>query len=150
MKPALYRPILLATVIVAAFSAGALFRQPADPVTGVVSRESATREDFEWGSLYSYYTGETYGTKDVLAAVAVIKPGQEIHPPHQHAEEEYIMVTEGNGTWSINGRSSVARAGDMQYAAPWDMHGIRNTGTTPLTFVVWKWNNKGVALPVQP
>lgn len=38
----------------------------------------------------------------------------------------------------------------MLYAAPWDVHGITNTGTTPLTFVVWKWDNKGVPLPEKP
>jgi oxalate decarboxylase/phosphoglucose isomerase-like protein (cupin superfamily) len=38
----------------------------------------------------------------------------------------------------------------MQYAAPWDIHGVTNTGSKPLTFVVWKWNSKGVAVPVKP
>ena len=32
-----------------------------------------------------------------------------------------------------------------RHAAPWDVHGIRNTGRAPLRFVVWKWNSKGVA-----
>jgi len=86
----------------------------------------------------------------VLTGVAVIKPGMEIHPPHQHAEEEYLMVTEGQGTWHLNGKTFAAQKGDILYAAPWDVHGIKNTGTTPLTFVVWKWNNKGLALPTKP
>ena len=115
--------------------------------SAIVSRAASRREDFDWGTLHTYYAGETYGTRDVLAAVAVIKPGREIHPPHEHAEEEYLMVTEGSGTWHLDGRDTPAQAGDMLYARPWDVHGIRNTGTTPLTFVVWKWNNKGVALP---
>jgi oxalate decarboxylase/phosphoglucose isomerase-like protein (cupin superfamily) len=37
--------------------------------------------------------------------------------------------------------------GDILYAAPWDVHGIKNTGNASLSFVVWKWNNKGVAPP---
>ena len=60
------------------------------------------------------------------------------------------MVVEGRGTWSLNGRESPAKAGDIQYAAPWDMHGIKNTGRTPLRFVVWKWNSKGVAPMAAP
>ena len=71
--------------------------------SAIVAQKDALREDFTWGSLYSYYKTETFGTKDVLAAVAVIKPGREIHPPHQHAEEEYLMVVAGNGTWSASG-----------------------------------------------
>ncbi len=53
------------------------------------------------------------------------------------------MVTEGTGTWHLNGTEFKAVAGDMLYAAPWEIHGIKNTGDTPLVFVVWKWNNKG-------
>jgi hypothetical protein len=30
------------------------------------------------------------------------------------------------------------------------VHGIKNTGTTPLTFVVMKWNTKGMAAPKAP
>ncbi|MGH7455310.1 MAG: cupin domain-containing protein [bacterium] len=77
----------------------------------------------------------------------MIKPGQEIHPPHQHAEEEFLMIIEGQGTWHLNGKTFAAHKGDVLYAAPWDMHGIKNTGKTSLSFVVWKWNNKGVAPP---
>ena len=152
MKIPILRPAIAAAGLVVVFSAGAqLARRGADPLpSAIVPQGEAVREDHEWGTLYTYYQGETYGTRDVLAAVAVIRPGWEIHPPHEHAEEEYVMVTEGSGVWHLNGRDSPARAGDMQYAAPWDIHGLRNTGDTPLTFVVWKWNNKGVEIPVKP
>ncbi|SDL96239.1 Mannose-6-phosphate isomerase, cupin superfamily [Catalinimonas alkaloidigena] len=145
---ALVAVFLLGLSFTAGFSYARRLAKP-NP-SAVISQQKASREDFEWGSLYTYYTDETYGTKDLLAAVAVIKPGMEIHPPHLHAEEEFLMVTEGEGTWSMNGKTFPAQAGDMQYAAPWDEHGITNTGTTPLTFVVWKWNNKGVKVPKQP
>lgn len=144
---------MLATlVLLLAFGAGfVLGDRPDDPVSSaVVSQERAASETFDWGTIYTYYEGETFGTRDVLAAVAVIEPGQEIHPPHQHAEEEYLIVTEGRGTWHLNGEAFAAEAGDMLYAAPWDVHGITNTGETPLTFVVWKWNNKGVTPPPEP
>lgn len=125
-------------------------RPPEPQPSAILARDAAQRQDFEWGSLYTYFEGESYGTQDGLAAVAVIEPGQEIHPPHLHAEEEYLMVVEGSGTWHLNGEDRPAHAGDMLYAAPWDVHGIKNTGTEPLTFVVWKWNNKGIAPPARP
>ncbi len=118
--------------------------------SAIVSQQEAQRQDFEWGTLFTYFNKETYGTRDGLTAAAVIKPGWEIHPPHQHAEEEYLMVVEGSGTWHLNGRERDAKPGDMQYAAPWDVHGIKNTGTTPLRFVVWKWNSKGVVPLARP
>jgi len=54
---------------------------------------------------------------------------------------------DGEGTWSIEGKEFKAQKGDMMYAEPWDWHGITNTGDTPLTFFVVKWDNKGVELP---
>jgi len=119
-------------------------------LSAIIAQQEAQRQDFDWGTLYTYYQKETSGTRDGLAAVAVIKPGWEIHPPHQHAEEEYLMILEGQGTWHLNGRESAAKVGDMQYAAPWDVHGVKNTGTVPLRFVVWKWNSKGIVPPARP
>jgi len=33
------------------------------------------------------------------------------------------------------------------YAAPWDLHGITNTGKEEMQFFFFKWNNKGLPLP---
>ncbi len=152
MTPTHLRTLGYCASLLLAFSVGALYSGDAPDAqpSAIISQTEAQQEDANWGTFYTYFTGETYGTKDGLAGVAVIKPGQEIHPPHEHAEEEYLMVLTGNGTWHLNGEERPATAGDMLYAAPWDIHGITNTGETPLTFVVWKWNNKGVALPAEP
>ena len=40
--------------------------------------------------------------------------------------------------------------GDILYTSPWDWHGIKNTGTETLSFVVFKWNYKGVPPPIKP
>ena len=138
------------TLALATGVAAATRRPAADQPSAIRAQAEAERQDADWGTLYAYYEGESYGTRDALAAVAVIKPGRQIHPPHRHAEEEYLMVTEGEGTWHLNGRERPARAGDMLYAAPWDVHGVRNTGRVPLRFVVWKWNSKGVTPRIQP
>jgi mannose-6-phosphate isomerase-like protein (cupin superfamily) len=108
----------------------------------------ATRAD--WGELRAPFEGETYGLGYALAAAAVIKPGQQNHPPHQHADEEFLFVTEGSGRWHLDGKEFPAAKGDMIYAAPWVMHGITNTGNAPLTWVVFKWNGKGVKAPEAP
>lgn len=105
-----------------------------------------------WGDLIIYTPEEgtvTYGTQNTLTAVAEIKPGEQIHPPHQHTAEEFLYILEGTGTWSLNGRESPAHAGDLLYAAPWDWHGLKNTGNELLKFFVVKWDNKGMPLPVE-
>jgi mannose-6-phosphate isomerase-like protein (cupin superfamily) len=118
--------------------------------TGRVASSVAHVTKADWGELRAYYEGETYGLKDVLTGTVTLKPGQEPHPPHQHAEEEFLMIVEGSGQWHLNGKDVPAAKGDTIYTEPWVIHGIKNTGTTPLTFVVFKWNTKGMAVPKQP
>jgi mannose-6-phosphate isomerase-like protein (cupin superfamily) len=103
-----------------------------------------------WGELRAPFEGETYGLGYALGAVAVLKPGQQIHPPHQHSDEEFLFVTEGSGRWHLDGKELPATKGDAIYAAPWVVHGITNTGDAPLTFVVFKWSGKGVKAPEAP
>jgi len=110
--------------------------------TQVLSRSDLEETQEDWGVFVKYFEGETVGTRQVLSGVAEIKPGMEIHPPHTHAEEEYLMITQGSGTWSVNGVLLSANTGDMLYAAPWDEHGLTNTGDTVLSFVFWKWVSK--------
>jgi len=121
-----------------------------DTKSEVVPKEAVKKAPDSWGVFYPYFTGSTYGTKDMLAGVADINPGEEIHPPHRHAEEEFLIVTKGEGTWHLNGKDFPAKKGDMLYAAPWDIHGISNTGRENLEFVVWKWNAKGVLVQGDP
>jgi len=117
--------------------------------TQVLSRADADKEEADWGTFIKYFEGRSDGTDDVLSGIAEIKPGFEIHPPHRHGEEEYLMVLEGNGTWSVNGETFAAGPGDMLYADPWDVHGIRNTGETVLTFVFWKARPAGSTAPIE-
>lgn len=121
-----------------------------DIETSIITKEDASELNEVWGDLFIYTdeaTASTYGTTNTLTAIAEIKPGMEIHPPHQHTAEEFMYIVEGTGTWSLNGVESEAKQGDMMYAKPWDMHGITNTGDQTLTFFVVKWDNKGMDLP---
>lgn len=105
-----------------------------------------------WGKLriYTEEATPTYGTSSMLTAELEILPGQELHPPHEHADEEFQYIVSGGGTWFLNGKQFPIKPGDLMYSKPWDSHGVRNTGTEPLRFFVVKWNSKGVQLTAQP
>ncbi|MBV7260331.1 cupin domain-containing protein [Erythrobacter crassostreae] len=118
--------------------------------TRVLTPETAKTTNEEWGDFAEYFEGETAGTTDLLSGTATIKAGLEIHPPHRHAEEEFLMVIAGEGEWTVGEETFAAAKGDMLYAAAWDLHGIKNTGEEPLTFVFWKWNSRGLPVPVDP
>lgn len=150
-KPTLYLLFTLCT-LGAAFVGWKGHAYFADIPSTIIAENEATRLNESWGKIY-IYTDEakasTFGTKNTLTAMAEILPGQEIHPPHQHTAEEFMYILEGTGTWSLNGRKSTARAGDMLYAKPWDIHGITNTGNTSLKFFVVKFDSKGLPTPVK-
>lgn len=120
------------------------------PASKVLSQTDVAPAVEPWGEFYPYFTEDTPATRNHLTGVAVIRPGQEIHPPHRHSEEEVLMVLEGEGTWSLLGEDFPAKAGDILYAKPWDIHGIRNTGASDLRFVVVKYDPAGMAPPPDP
>jgi quercetin dioxygenase-like cupin family protein len=86
----------------------------------------------------------------MVVLAVTLKPGQAPHPSHRHAEEEFMILAEGTGTWHLDGKEMPARKGDVVYAAPWIMHGLKNTSDAPLTYYMVKWNNKGVRAPEKP
>jgi mannose-6-phosphate isomerase-like protein (cupin superfamily) len=118
--------------------------------TAVWPLDKVELKKFDWGELrLCHFTAETHGTKDTLVGYVTLNPGMENHPPHQHAEEEFMEITEGEGTWSLNGKQVPAKKGDVVYTAPWDFHGLKNTGSKPLTFFVVKYAGKGVPAPAK-
>jgi len=116
----------------------------------VVSWDDAKSHTDHWGEMRTYFTGETYGTTNLLVAVAVVKPGEAVHPAHRHSEEEFLALVDGTGEWRLNGKPFAAKKGDILYVQPWDFHGLMNTGTEPLTFLVVRWNNQAVNPPPAP
>jgi mannose-6-phosphate isomerase-like protein (cupin superfamily) len=115
----------------------------------IISMADINKDDAPWGTFYPHFAGTTYGTNPVLAGVANINVGDQIHPPHRHADEEFLMVTKGTGTWYLNGETFPAKEGDMLYAKPWDYHGVKAAPDSALQFVVFKWSNKGLS-PTDP
>lgn len=119
------------------------------PASEIRSEASVTVDNADWGSFLPYFTQDTHVLSPVLVGVAKIDAGQQIHPPHRHADEEYLMVTKGRGFWSLNGVETEANEGDILFARAWDYHGIRAAEDSPLEFVVFKYSGKDKA-PTDP
>jgi quercetin dioxygenase-like cupin family protein len=92
-----------------------------------------------------YFEGSTEGLASLIVGSLALKPGQEPHPPHSHVDEEIIVLSEGTGEITLNGKSLGVGPGEVMYAAPNCLHGIRNTGSTPLTLYYFKWIVKSFA-----
>jgi quercetin dioxygenase-like cupin family protein len=116
----------------------------------ILSQSDVTEDVGDWGTFFPYFAEDTHVLKPVLVGVAKIDAGQEIHPPHRHADEEYLMVTKGRGTWYLNGVETEAKEGDILFARAWDYHGVKAAADSPLEFVVFKYSGKSIQPPSDP
>lgn len=106
---------------------------------GLIDDKNAKLDRQPFGDLRTYFDGPTGQLKSLNAGSLLLKPGMSPHPPHQHPEEEIMVITEGTGEISVEGKITNVGPGSMMYCAGGKMHGIVNTGSAPLLFYFFKW-----------
>ena len=68
--------------------------------------------------------------------VTTLKPGEVPHAPHQHPDEERVIVKEGQMEVTINGVVQQAGPGSILFYGANDEHGMKNVGATMATYHV--------------
>ena len=116
----------------------------------IVSLEEAKLSQGDYGFFKIHTRGETAMTVKSFSGICTVHPGKAVHPEHRHAEEEYLVIMEGEGTWTLDGVESPAKKGDVLYVEPWVFHGLTNTGAEDLLFFVVKYHPKDTPLPLEP
>ncbi len=111
---------------------------------GVVLRESLSAAPGEAPGVtaFVHYNGPTDQLATMCMGMAVLAPGASPHPPHRHPEEEFMTVADGTGEIEVDGAVTQVAPGAVMYCAAEVLHGIRNTGSTPMTFYFSKWLGK--------
>jgi quercetin dioxygenase-like cupin family protein len=71
--------------------------------------------------------------------VTTVNPRQAPHAPHQHVEEELIIIKEGTLEVMQNGQTTMAGPGSVIFEASGDLHGLKNAGDAPASYYVIKW-----------
>jgi len=89
--------------------------------------------------VFVHYNGPTDMLRGMCTGMAVLDPGASPHPPHQHPEEEFLIVASGSGEIECGGATTKVGPGDIMYCAGEVVHGITNTGPVPMTFYWSKW-----------
>ncbi|MCU1327115.1 MAG: cupin protein [Bryobacterales bacterium] len=113
---------------------------PFMPLNNVVTDTTTAAALEENGMpLKIYFNGPTGQLKGMIAGSLLLDPGASPHPPHQHPEEEFMLVTQGNGEIFVDGKTYQVGPGAMMYCAGNHFHGITNTGTDKMLFYFWKW-----------
>ena len=117
--------------------AGAAGESPIPNAVVDASKAKVSHESF--GDLRTFFEGPTSQLKMMTAGSLLLKPGMEPHPPHQHPEEEFMVITEGSGEVLVDGKKVHVGPGSMMYCEGNQLHGVKNTGSKPLLFYFYKW-----------
>lgn len=113
---------------------------------GVIARESLTAEGGAPGvAAFVHYNGPTEQLATMCTGMAILAPGASPHPPHRHPEEEFLMIASGTGEIEVDGQATQVGPGAIMYCSANKLHGIVNTGDTPMTFYFSKWLGRGQA-----
>ena len=96
------------------------------------------------GSGRKFFQAPTATLDELECHVTTLNPGETPHPPHQHPDEEVIIVKEGTVESLVNGQLKRVGPGSVIFQAANQLHSIRNVGTTPATYHVIKWNSPGM------
>ena len=71
--------------------------------------------------------------------VTTLNPGLASHPPHQHPNEELVIIREGDVEVLSGGVWKRAGPGSIVFNASNSPHALRNVGNGPTTYHVINW-----------
>ena len=82
------------------------------------------------GSSYEF-VGSEQGNTDVSVFLFQGKPGSG-PGPHRHPYDEIQFIREGQGIWTVNGKSFEGHAGDIFVIKAGEVHSFKAVGERPL------------------
>ena len=136
------RDVIVAAVAIAAGAgAQAAVQQSSASVLGSTVFDWTAMADkaTNVGSVRSVVRQRTATLDELEMHITTLKPGLSSHDPHQHVNEELIIIREGtvetlsNGSWTRTGPGSII------FNASNQLHAIRNVGTAPAVYHVINW-----------
>src|SRR5947208_7168512 len=103
--------ILTSSFFRACLTAGAIAQTPTptptpDPrytIENCVKKFDATKaEETKAGSQFWFIPRDFAGGNTLK--LSIVRPGQQTHPPHRHAEDEMFFILEGSGEFYLDGK----------------------------------------------
>jgi len=99
----------------------------------------------EVGSVRQFFKAPTATLDQLELHVTTLNPGKASHPPHQHPNEELVIVNEGTVEALVNGEWKRVGPGSVIFNASNQLHGLKNVGSGPATYHVINWSSRGGA-----
>lgn len=79
---------------------------------------------------------ESLDPESLSVHISQVEAGARCHPPHSHEGLEVFYVIEGTGTVEIGDETHTLGPNEGILLDPTREHGIVNTGTTPIRYMV--------------
>lgn len=105
----------------------------------------------EWGALAvketktgarrELFRAPTATLEELEGHVTTINPGLSPHAPHQHPDEELMVLKEGTVEALVGGKTVRLGPGSVVFQASNEPHGLRNVGDVPATYHVFRWKS---------
>jgi len=110
---------------------------PATLVSTVWDWDAMTEKLTPVGRRRDVHDGPTATLERFECHVSTLLPGRTSHAPHQHAQEEFIILQEGTLDVGINGVVRRVGPGSMFFFASNDWHNVNSVGDTAATYLVF-------------
>jgi quercetin dioxygenase-like cupin family protein len=135
------RDLLVALIAVSMTLTGVAAMQPKPAVLGsqvfdwkdMIAKPNAT------GEVRTVVRAPTVTLEELEIHITTLKPGVASHPPHQHPNEEMLIVREGTVEALVNGQLKRVGPGSIIFQASNQLHNIKNVGDVPATYHVINW-----------
>ena len=143
---------LLVALIAIAGTAGVYALADQTPVMGstVFDWNSIPVKVTEVGSVRSFFRARTATLDELDLHVTTLEPGKSPHPPHQHPNEELIIVMKGTVETLSNGKWKRVGPGSVIFNASNQLHGLRNVGDGEAVYHVINWKSAATPVVKQP
>lgn len=109
---------------------------------------------FQWDDLSPTPTGvgavrrvvraPTATLDELESHITTLNANQSPHAPHQHPNEELLVLKEGTVDAYVNGEWVPVRTGGIMFFASNVPHTVRNVGDRPATYYVFNWSPAGI------
>jgi quercetin dioxygenase-like cupin family protein len=127
--------------LAAAYGVSAMAQQGAPLVSSAFDWTAMASKPTAYGSVRSVVRAPTVTLDELEMHVTTLNAGQTSHAPHQHANEELIIIREGTVEALVHGEWKKLGPGSIIFQASNELHGIKNVGTGPATYHVVNWKS---------
>jgi XRE family transcriptional regulator, regulator of sulfur utilization len=139
------RDVVVGLVTLAGAYGVAVFAQdrPANLHSSAFDWSALSSRETAYGSVRQVVRAPTVTLDELEMHVTTLNPGQTSHAPHQHPNEELLIVKEGTVEALVHGEWKRLGTGSVIFQASNELHGIRNAGSGPATYHVVNWKALG-------